>query len=373
MKSLLIACSALALASCSVLPSVGPSADNVYASSRYAEGDSHIVTVTRALAEGLRVPSGYGFPSSFMNSGTANYESIRPGDLMTVTVWENVDNGVFASLGSRVTQLQPMRVSADGYVFMPYVGRLKAAGKSPDQLRRQITASLASQTPEPQVEVSREAGQSGGVKIFNTNGGGGLVPFNEGNLNLASMLAQAGGLPSDPKSTTITVTRGRTSGTILAQDLFDNPSYDIPLRNNDRITIEPDRRSYRILGSGGAQSLVQFDRPDLTALDAISQTGGLNSSISDPSGVFVLRTVSAPEASLLLRDQEYYAPQQFIFVLNLREPDGLFIADKFQLRDGDTIYITEAPFVTWTKVISAIAQTAGSIDSLQNIGTSLVN
>jgi mannose/cellobiose epimerase-like protein (N-acyl-D-glucosamine 2-epimerase family) len=41
-------------------------------------------------------------------------------------------------------------------------------------------------------------------------------------------------------------------------------------------------------------------------------------------------------------------------VLNLTEPTGLFEARDFQIRDGDTLYVTEAPFVQWQKTLGAI-------------------
>ena len=58
-----------------------------------------------------------------------------------------------------------------------------------------------------------------------------------------------------------------------------------------------------------------------------------------------------------------------VYVLDLTEPNGLFLARDFVVRDGDTVYVTEAPFVQWTKTLSAITgtlQTASSVNSLAN-------
>ena len=53
-----------------------------------------------------------------------------------------------------------------------------------------------------------------------------------------------------------------------------------------------------------------------------------------------------------------------IYVLNLVQPTGLFEARDFLIRDGDTLYVTEAPFVSWQKVLGAITGTAGAASSL---------
>ena len=51
-------------------------------------------------------------------------------------------------------------------------------------------------------------------------------------------------------------------------------------------------------------------------------------------------------------------------MLDLTEPTGLFEARDFQIRDGDTLYVTEAPFVQWQKTLGAITGTAGAADNL---------
>ena len=47
----------------------------------------------------------------------------------------------------------------------------------------------------------------------------------------------------------------------------------------------------------------------------------------------------------------------FAYVVDLTKPAGIFVAKSFQIRDDDTIYITEAPFVAWSKILEATAGT----------------
>ena len=54
-------------------------------------------------------------------------------------------------------------------------------------------------------------------------------------------------------------------------------------------------------------------------------------------------------------------------MLDLTQPNGMFHARDFVIRDADTIYVTEAPFTQFSKIISAITGTAGSAASLANI------
>ena len=42
------------------------------------------------------------------------------------------------------------------------------------------------------------------------------------------------------------------------------------------------------------------------------------------------------------------------------------MARDFVIRDRDTLYVTEAPFTQWAKVISAITGTASSVGSVSS-------
>ena len=58
-------------------------------------------------------------------------DTISPGDTLSVRVWENVDAGLLAGVGQRATPIEAMQVDQSGAIFMPYVGRVEAAGRTP--------------------------------------------------------------------------------------------------------------------------------------------------------------------------------------------------------------------------------------------------
>jgi polysaccharide export outer membrane protein len=55
-----------------------------------------------------------------------------------------------------------------------------------------------------------------------------------------------------------------------------------------------------------------------------------------------------------------------VYVFDLTQPSSLFQARDFQIRDGDTLYVTEAPFVQWQKTLSAITGSTGTVSTLTN-------
>ena len=361
----LLAVAAL-LASCG-LPRSGPSKREIYKSSVEQSGDAFIVSVDAEVARAASVVPPLGFTNGFLGAGVVGSDDIRPGDVLNLSVWENVDNGLLAAQGLNSTTLQQVQVDGDGYIFVPYAGRIKAAGNTPEALRRVITGKLESQTPDPQVTVSRLAGDGATVSVMGGVGAQGVYPIERPTRTLAAMIARAGGVVIQPEIAQITITRGTHTSTVWLTDLYDDPRYDIALRPGDIILVEKDQRAFTALGATGGQHRVQFETQELSAVEAIAQVGGLSTNFADPTGVFVLREEAPEIANAVLGRGDLAGPVRMAYVLDLTEPSGLFNARDFMIRDDDTIYVTEAPYVQWHKTLAALTGAANSARSVSNV------
>lgn len=353
------------VASCG-LPRVGPNKREIFAGSVQKEGDAFVVSVNDRVTRATAVVPALGFSDSFQSAGVITSDIIRPGDTLGLTIWENVDDGLLAGEASNATSISEVQVDSAGFIFVPYAGRLRASGNTPNQLREIITTKLEDQTPDPQVEVRRLAGDGSTVSLAGAVGGQGVYPIEAPTRTLATMLANAGGVTIAPEIAQVTVTRGDQQGTIWFQDLYEHPELDIALRPADRILVEGDTRAFTSLGATASQARVPFETQDLSALEAIAQVGGLQSLSSDPTGVFIFRNEAPEIAGQVLGRTDFQGAQRMIYVLNLTEPNGLFLARDFVIRDNDTLYVTEAPYAQWTKTISLIA---GSLTPIANVQT----
>ena len=357
------------LASCG-LPQVGPNKRQLFAGSVQREGDAFVVSVNDRVTRATAVTPVLGFSRKFQNAGVIGSDTIRPGDVLGLTIWENVDDGLLAGETGSSTILEEVQVDGRGFIFVPYAGRIKAAGNSPEAIRRIITNKLSEQTPDPQVQVRRVAGDGSTVSLIGSIGAQGVYAIERPTRTLGSMLARAGGVTIEPEIAQVTVIRGHAKGKIWFQDLYDNPHLDIPLRGGDRILVEEDTRSFTALGATGGQAQVPFETQNLSALEGIAQVGGLNASTADPTGVFILRNEAEPIAEQVLGRSDLDGAQRMVYVLDLTKPNGMFMARDFLIRDGDTLYVTEAPFTQWNKVIAAITGTATSVSGVSSLATS---
>ncbi|MWB77740.1 polysaccharide export protein [Pseudooceanicola sp. 216_PA32_1] len=357
----------MAVVSSCGLPRVGPNKREIFAGSVQREGDAFIVSVNDRVTRATAVVPALGFSSSFINAGQLGSDTISPGDTLGLTIWENVDDGLLVAEGTNATVLDEVQVDGSGYIFVPYAGRIKAAGNSPEAIRRIISNKLEEQTPDPQVQVRRLAGDGSTVSLIGSVSGQGVYAIERPTRTLSAMIARAGGITIEPEIAQITVIRGGHRSKIWFQDLYENPKMDIALRGGDRILIEEDTRSFTALGATGAQSRVKFESQTISGLEAIATVGGLQSNSADPTGVFVFRNEPAEIANSVLGRTDLVGDQRLVYVLNLTEPNGMFMARDFVIRDGDTLYVTEAPFTQWSKTISALTGSLGTVNAVNQL------
>ncbi|MGV6847717.1 MAG: polysaccharide biosynthesis/export family protein [Marinibacterium sp.] len=361
----------VALAACTVLvacglPQVGPNKSQIFRGSVQREGDAFVVSVNDRVTRATAVTPALGFSDGFLRAGRLTSDTIRPGDTLGLTIWENVQDGLLAAEGLNSTALEEVQVDSGGFIFVPYAGRIRAADNTPERLREIITERLQEQTPDPQVQVRRLAGDGSTVSLLGAVGAQGVYPIERPTRTLATMIAQAGGVTIEPEIARVTVKRGETKGQIWFQDLYQYPGLNIALRGGDQILVESDTRAFSVLGATSSQARVAFQSQDLSALEALAQVGGLVPTSSDPTGVFVFRNEPAEIANVVLGRQDLVGAQRMVYVLNLTEPNGMFEARDFVIRDRDTIYVTEAPYAQWSKTISLIS---GGLTPFANVAT----
>lgn len=352
---------AFAVSSCG-LPRPGPNKKEIFAGSVQQQGNAYIVTVNDRVVKATGDAPEAGFDAKFLNAGRIGADTIRRGDKLLLTVYENVEEGLFGTAGAPSTLVE-LQVDQSGNIFIPYAGRIRAAGNTPEQLRQIVTRKLDSQTPDPQFIIARAAGDGSTVSIVGT-GGQGVYPIEASTSTLSTMIAASGGVTTNPENTRVTVIRGDHKGTVWLEDLFESNKQDIALRPGDRILIQEDTRRFTALGATGAQSLVEFPQPSMTAIEAIAFMGGLNSNLADPTGIFIFRDESPEFANRVLGRSDFTTSKRFAYVLDLTEPTGVFLGRDFQIRDGDTIYVTEAPYVQWTKTLGVLTSSVGAAQSL---------
>lgn len=346
---------ALFLGACTIA-GPGPSKSELLNAKFDETEQTQIVFVDKRITSLTAAKTGSTFPNSLLSASGSSSDVIRPGDTLSLTIFENIEDGILARGKSGSTNLDSIQVDGAGFIFIPYAGRVRAAGNSPNRLREIITNKLSALTPEPQVVVKRAPGDGATVSIL---GDGvatqGVYPIQRSNNTLTELLAVAGGMTAPSEVVRISLLRNHKTGDFWFEDIFKNPRLNFALRSGDQVLVERDPRTFTILGAIGEQTNQPFESRQPSALEAVAQVGGLDSDRADPTGIFVVREHSASFVNTLLQRTDIVEEQSVVYVMDLTEPNGIPLARQFDIHDGDTIYVTEAPSVKWRKRFDTIS------------------
>jgi polysaccharide biosynthesis/export protein len=274
---------------------------------------------------------------------------LGPQDVLRIIVWNHPEltnpTGTANELSGRV-------VNSDGTFFFPFVGTVQAAGKTVQEVREVLTRGLGTVLKSPQVDVSVLQYRSQRVFVSGEVRNPGAVSITDVPVNVADAIAQTGGLGPEADLSQVTVLRGKNAFTVDLYSLYyqGDVSRNIPLQHGDIVNV-PERRFNKVflLGEVFRPASLVMPRGRLSLTEALSDVGGVNPLTANAGQIYVLRGSATERAQ--------------IFHLNADSPDALVLADRFELRPRDVVYIDSAKVVRWARVVNNILPT---IDTLRD-------
>ena len=357
----------LAVAGCA-LPREGPSFTELTRPPVAGGPDFEMIEVSTEVVRIIAIDQRGGFAVSFVDQPVLRTATVAVGDILAITVWENTVEGLLNPAGVGATPLPNSKVDEAGNIFVPYVGRIRAAGRTMNQLREAIREELDRRTPNVQVDILPVEAGGRLVSVQGMVNVPGLYPIERQTTRLLAMLAQAGGVSEDPQTIRVRLRRGGLSGEISLADLYDDPANDVPLRSGDAVILDADRRVFTALGAISGPQLISFPKRDLSLIEAFGLVGGLNDNTSDPTGVFVFREEPAEIARRLLPERAIDGPVRVVYLFDWTAPGATFLGRDFSMRDGDTLFITQAPYVYWQKILQGITPLISFGGSARSLG-----
>jgi protein involved in polysaccharide export with SLBB domain len=180
-------------------------------------------------------------------------------------------------------------VRPGGYITFPLVGSIRASGRTPEQLREQITSQLSTYVRNPQVTVIVRTYNSRKVSVLGEVKAPGLHRISS-NINVLEALSRAGGMNEDADLRGTLVLRGQQIVPVDFTRLLKqgDPTQNIPLQPGDVILV-PNVNEKKVFVLGQVRNPVVVPlTPNLTVIEAISRAGGLTED-ADLYGAMVVR------------------------------------------------------------------------------------
>ncbi|MCB1376845.1 MAG: polysaccharide biosynthesis/export family protein [Alphaproteobacteria bacterium] len=354
------------LSGCSGIPRAGPGERAITDRSADLAGFTLIDMVAENVAD-------YRVQASADGAGTAGVPAapavaLSSGDVLRVRVSESKEGGLFAPLAAGGTLFDNVRVDHKGTISIPYAGRVKVAGLDPQRVEDRLRARLAGVTFEPQVYVELIADRGSSVLVSGEVKAPGRFSMIEGPMTLIDAVSRAGGSTKPAHQVDVIVRRGKSVKRMSLAKVQSGQNQQ--LRAGDEVILESNAKVFNALGAVKQSGQVEFSKSNPTLLDALAQVGGLDNTNSSNTGVFVFR-LREPKAWVDADGNWQEGP--VIFKFNMAKPETMFLAQAFGMKPDDTIYITNAPTVEWTRALQPIALTLATVRGSISVGSQLTN
>ncbi|MFU2142530.1 polysaccharide biosynthesis/export family protein [Gallibacterium anatis] len=385
-KSLIVVSCCL-LMSCAYLPNSGPSKGNVeVVNKRKSNVDFpavQLIEVNNKVAESVFNQQQ---SQSFLqfSSSKAHYQGVvNAGDLLDITLWEAPPAILFGSVldesgvsASQSTRLPEQMVSNNGRVTIPFIGSLRVAGKTPEQIQTDIVNRLQSIANQPQAIVRVVKNNSANVTVL-TKSSAVRMPLTTYGERVLDAVTAAGGTSGELQDIAVQLTRNNQVKTISLAKLAREPQENILLRSGDVLSLINNPLSFTAMGAVGNSKEIRFSAEGLTLAEAIGRLGGLNDDRADPRGVFIFRYVPFEEMPLSKQNEwqakGYHQGMKIptVYQANLLEPQSMFWIQQFPIRDKDIVYVSNAPLAEYQKFIrmifGATTPAVSAVNSVNNL------
>ncbi|RFA26417.1 hypothetical protein CAI21_17125 [Alkalilimnicola ehrlichii] len=274
---------------------------------------------------------------------------IGPADILSITVWGHPELTIPAG-EFRDAALQGYLVRDDGTLFYPYVGVITVAGKTISQVRAELTRRLAPYLNDPQLDVRVIDHRSQRAYVAGEVREPGVRTVTDVPLTVLEAISASGGLTpeADPRNATLT-----RDGEVIRLDLLalyesGDRAQNVLMRAGDVLNV-PDRSSQKIfvMGEVTRPSSVEIPRRGITLAEALSDVGGPNQLSANPGRIYVIRAgvEEIPD----------------VFHLDARSASGMMLAERFELRPRDVVYVDAAGLTRWNRFLTQILPSIGAV------------
>ena len=307
--------------------------------------------------------------------GEAKPYGIGAGDVVNIVVW-NRPELVLAPAGSTLTTDSSglasvgngYNVSPDGLIQFPLLGTFKIAGQTENQAREELTRRLSKFIKDPQITLRIQAYRAGRVYIDGEVRIPGLQAINDIPMTLPEAISRAGGLTPTADRAMVAVTRKGVTSVINMPQLAllgISPSR-IMLVAGDLVRIgnREDTRVY-VMGEVTKPTALPLRNGRLTLNEALGESGGVNSVSGNPRQIYVVRSRSGDSAAVVNAETVPATPE--IYHLDANSPTAYALAEGFELKSHDVVYVDPVPLVLWNRVISLILPSAQITNTARDI------
>lgn len=278
--------------------------------------------------------------------------TIGQGDILSIVVWDHPElagGGMTAATaasdsGTPAPNVVPPGFAVDhmGRIQFPLIGLLHLEGQTEEQARALLSKKLARYIAQPSLTLRVQSYRSKRVYIDGEVKAPGLQAINDIPMTLVEALNRAGGMLPSADQSRIMVERGPRRYMINLRDLVQkgvNPG-TVLLKHGDVVRVHSrDESKVFVSGEVVTPKALTMHNGRLTLNEALGESGGVSPLSGDARQIYVVR--KTPERTR-------------VFQLDARVSGALAMAESFELRPKDVVYVAASPLANWNRHLSLL-------------------
>lgn len=359
------------LAACG-LPQQGPRTPTIVEGA--AERRYVLVDVDGTVAQKLGKPLRSSLAGFGKSAASPPSQSVGIGDVLDIRILEAGSGGLFAQAngGAGGTEFSGIVVNREGRISLPYVGSLDVAGETPAQIETRIVSALRGKAIEPQALVRVTATDGNTLTLAGDVANPGPFTISLRGSRLSEAIAGAGGSRFPAHETRVSLVRDGRRADARLDDILLDPRSDIAMQRGDLVVLTHEPPRYTLTGSVGRPGTFTLPGTEYSVLEAVSAAGGPSDNRADASGIFLFRyeprdRLVAVGKTGLDGYPTTLAGLPTVYRFDMAQPDMQFHAGRFQLADGDALYVSNAGSVQLDKILSLFDLGLTAANRVENV------
>jgi polysaccharide biosynthesis/export protein len=380
-RLLILGLLALTGGGCSIMPTSGPEIGEIHRGGNPEDPERLPYALVRMTPRVIDILATYAprIGNVFTDRRPPREIKFGIGDTVSVTIFEAAAGGLFIPIEAGVrpgnfVNLPNQNVDTKGNISVPYAGAIRAAGRTPSEVQQEIVDALKNRAIEPQAVVALIEQRTSLISVLGEVNAPNRFPANAAGEHVLDAITRAGGPKAQGYDTWVMLERGGRRATAPFGALVYEPTNNIWAHPGDTIYLYREAQTFLAFGAmaptggsflqTGGQGHFEFGAWRLSLAEGVGKAGGLDQALAEPAAVFLYRGETRELAERLGIDCSRFPGPiiPVIYNVNFRNPEGYFLATKFQMRNKDVLYVSNATSVEISKALQYFRLTVATVN-----------
>lgn len=282
------------------------------------------------------------------------------GDQLRIQVWTTPERSA-ASTEQSARPVEGPVVDADGTFFYPFVGEIRAQGRTISAIREELTDKLRAYLTTPQVEVAVEEFRAHRVTISGAVGAAGQTTLTNVPLYLVDLVNSAGAAEDADLSRVVLRRQGREYRINLRRYFEEGSLRHNPvLQPGDAVYIPELSNNEAYVFGEISTTPVPLGVDGMSLTELLARVGGIDRVRANAKGVFVFRRTGLTREGF-----------DVVFQFDLSNASTLLLMQDFEILPQDIVFVTRDPVTRWTDTVGRVLLPARSAVQAQGVASAL--